>query len=232
VENHIDRDRLLKFLGFGNPRAEAVFIGMEEGLTLPPPLDEQLVVRSAFTPMIDLAESAKAHLERFLSGDRPPIQPTWNLIIRILLALEGNRDASADQVRSYQRDRLGRTHERGALLELLPLPAPGISEWPYAELFPAYETRDRYRDDQMPKRIALLSEHLSYGPRIVVAYGSQYWDDFKKLFPRHREWQRSGPFALSEDSVTRVILTPHFTARQMNGQRGPLIDLVLRAKQA
>ncbi len=133
METHIDRDRLLRFLGFGNPRAEAVFIGMEEGLTLPPPLDEQLVLRSAFKPMIDLAESAKAHPERYLSGDRPRIQPTWNLIIRILLALDGNRDASADQVRAYQRDRLGRTHERGALLELLPLPAPGISEWPYAE---------------------------------------------------------------------------------------------------
>ncbi len=182
--------------------------------------------------MIDLAESAKAHPEKYLSGDRPPIQPTWNLIIRILLALDGNRDASADQVRAYQRDRLGRTHERGALLELLLLTAPKISEWPYAEIFPEYETRERYRDDQMPKRIALLTEHLSYGPRIVVAYGSQYWDDFKKLFPRHREWLRSGPFALADDSVTRVVLTPHFTARQMNGQRGALIDLVLPAQQA
>ncbi|MDP9024868.1 MAG: hypothetical protein M3N13_05830 [Candidatus Eremiobacteraeota bacterium] len=68
MDTHIDRDRLLKFLGFGNPRAEAVFIGMEEGLTLPPPLEEQLVARSAFTPMIDLAESANAHPEKYLSG--------------------------------------------------------------------------------------------------------------------------------------------------------------------
>jgi hypothetical protein len=74
-----------------NPTAEAVFIGMEEGLTLPPPLEEQLAIRSGFTPMMDLAESAKAHPEKFLSGDRPPIQSTWNPIIRILLALEGVR---------------------------------------------------------------------------------------------------------------------------------------------
>ncbi|MDP9024867.1 MAG: hypothetical protein M3N13_05825 [Candidatus Eremiobacteraeota bacterium] len=149
-----------------------------------------------------------------------------------MLSFDNNREASADQVRAYQRDRLGRTHERGALLELLPLPAPGISEWPYGEIFPEYGTRELYRDDQMPKRIALLSEHLSYGPRIAVAYGSQYWEDFKKLFPRHREWTRSGPFALADDPITRVVLTPHFTARQMNGQRGLLIDLVLPAGQA
>jgi hypothetical protein len=157
VENRIDPDRLLSFLGFGNPTAEAVFIGMEEGLTVPPPLDEQLVVRSGFPRMIDLAESAKAHPEKFLSGDRPPIQPTWNTIIRILLALDGTLDASTGQVRAYQRDRLGRTSERGALLELLPLPAPGLSDWPYAAIFPEFRTRESYRNDQIPKRIALLS---------------------------------------------------------------------------
>ncbi len=223
----IDRERLLTFLGFGNPTAEAVFIGMEEGLTLPPPLEEQLVSRSGFEPLMDLGESAKAHPERFLSGDRPPIQSTWNPIIRILLALEGVRSASTDEVRAYQRDRLGRTGERGALIELLPLPAPGIAHWPYAEIFPAYPTRERYLTEQKPKRIKLLRGHLAYGPRIVVAYGSQYWDDYKQLFPNHRAWRRSGPFEVADDGRTRVILTPHLTARQMNGQRGALIDLAL-----
>jgi hypothetical protein len=232
VGNRIDRERLLKFLGFGNPTAEAVFIGMEEGLTVPPPLDEQLIVRSAFTPMIDLAESAKAHPEKFLSGDRPPIQPTWNTIIRVLLALDGIRAASTEQIRTYQRDRLGRTGERGALLELLPLPAPGISDWPYATIFPEFPTRESYHNDQIPKRVALLQEHLSYGPRVVVAYGSQYWDYYRRLFPDHRDWPRSGPFEVAEHSGTRVVLTPHFTARQMNGQRDALIDLVLASEVA
>jgi hypothetical protein len=227
MQRSIDRERLLTFLGFGNPTAEAVFIGMEEGLTLPPPLEEQLVIRSGFEQLMDLGESAKAHPEKFLSGDRPPIQSTWNPIIRILLALEGVRSASTDEVRAYQRDRLGRTGERGALIELLPLPARGIVDWPYAEIFPEYPTRERYLAEQKPKRIDLLCKHLAYGPRIVVAYGSQYWGDYKQLFPTHREWQRSGPFEVADDGKTRVVLTPHLTVRQMNGQRGALIDLAL-----
>jgi hypothetical protein len=227
MQSGIDRERLLTFLGFGNPTAEAVFIGMEEGLTLPPPLEEQLVIRSGFEQLMDLVESAKAHPERFLSGDRPPIQSTWNPIIRILLALEGVRPATTDQVRAYQRDRLGRTGERGALIELLPLPARGIAHWPYAEIFFDYPTREGYLAEQKPKRIELLRKHLAYGPRLVVAYGSQYWDDYKQLFPNHRTWRRSGPFEVADGGRTKVVLTPHLTARQMNGQRDTLIDLAL-----
>jgi len=223
----IDLDRLLSFLGFGNPGADAVFIGMEEGLTVPPALEDQLATRSRFEQMMDLAESAKAHPEKFLSGVRPPIQPTWNIIIRILLALEGVRSASTDQVRNYQRDRLGRKNEAGALLELLPLPATSTSEWPYGATFDKYPTRESYICDQIPKRISLLHDHLSYGPRIVVAYGSQYWDYYKELFPGPREWRRSGPFCITRDAATTIVLTPHFTARQMNGQRDALIDLTL-----
>ncbi|HEX3468604.1 MAG TPA: hypothetical protein VHT05_11045 [Candidatus Elarobacter sp.] len=230
VANFIDRTRLLSFLGFGNTTAAAVFIGMEEGLTVPPALDEQLATRSAFEPIMDLAASAKAHPERFLSGSRPPIQSTWNVIIRVLLALEGTRPASTDDVRLYQRDRLGRSHERGALIELMPLPARGLAYWPYGELFPDYPTREQYLAALKPYRVALLQEHLSYEPQLVIAYGASYWDDYKLLFPAHRSWKPVGPFSISDSGPCRVILTPHLTARQMNGQRDLLIDLAVGSR--
>jgi hypothetical protein len=72
-------------------------------------------------------------------------------MIRILLALDGCLEATTQQVRRYQRDRLGRTHERAALIEMLPLPAPSLGQWPYDTIFPEYPTRESYRRDQLPK---------------------------------------------------------------------------------
>jgi hypothetical protein len=227
MNDGIDRERLLEFLGFGNPNADAVFIGMEEGLTIPPPLEEQLATRSRFSTFMDLGESAKAHPERFLSGERPPIQPTWNPIIRILLALEGNEQPTTDDIRFYQRDRLGRTTERGALLEFLPLPAKGLGEWPYDVIFPAFPTRTEYRAIVEPARVASLKKHLEYGPRLIVAYGAGYWSAYKQLFAPTVQWRPLDPFEIADIGATRVILTPHFTSRQMNGQREALIALAL-----
>jgi hypothetical protein len=228
MNDGIDRERLLEFLGFGNPQAEAVFIGMEEGLTVPPPLEEQLVIRSGFAPFMDLHESAKEHPERFLSGERPPIQPTWNPIIRVLLALEGNLAPTPDEIRAYQRDRLGRATERGALLEFLPLPAKGLREWPYGEIFPEFPTREVYREIIDAERIRRLKKHLEYGPRLIVAYGAGYWASYKKLFEPTVPWRAHDPFETVDVGPTRVILTPHFTSRQMNDQRDTLIGLALR----
>jgi len=228
MNDGIDRERLLEFLGFGNPQAEAVFIGMEEGLAIPPPLEEQLAIRSGFSPLMDLHESAKDHPERFLSGEHPPIQPTWNPIIRILLALEGNLAPTTDDIRFYQRDRLGRTDERGALLEFLPLPAKGLREWPYGEIFPDFPTREAYREKVEPRRIERLKQHLEYGPRLVVAYGAGYWGSYRKLFAPTAHWRPHDPFEIADVGATRVILTPHFTSRQMNDQRETLIALALK----
>jgi hypothetical protein len=216
---------LISFLGYGNPKADVVFIGMEEGLSEPPALEQQLHERAKFTKLIDLAESAEVHAGRFFRGSRPPIQPTWNMIVRILLALEGEREPTNDDVRFYQRDRLGRTTEPGALLELFPLPSLGISTWRYSELFPEYTNRTDYLSKLLPQRVEELQQHLSYGPKLVVAYGASYWDYYKLLYPSVAQWTSHGPFEVSESGGTRIILSPHFTARTMNGRREDLIGL-------
>jgi hypothetical protein len=229
VRADIDREALLQFLGFGNPAADVVFIGMEEGLSVPPPLEDQLAERSLFPPLIDLAESARVHAGRFFASNDPPIQSTWNVMIRILLALDGCSSATTQQVRRYQRDRLGRTSERAALIEMLPLPAPSLGQWPYDTIFPDFPSRESYRIDQLPKRIDLIKRHLAYGPKLVVAYGSAYWPNYKALFPGVGQWQSAAPFQVGRGQHSTVILTPHFTARQMNGKRDNLIRLSLEA---
>jgi hypothetical protein len=62
---------------------------MEEGLSPSPPLTEQLADRSRFPALIDLEVSARLHADRFVATNDPPIQPTWNVMVRKLLALDG-----------------------------------------------------------------------------------------------------------------------------------------------
>jgi hypothetical protein len=60
-----------------------------------------------------------------------------------------------------------------------------------------------------------------------VAYGAGYWSAYKQLFAPTVQWRPLDPFEIADIGATRVILTPHFTSRQMNGQREALIALAL-----
>jgi hypothetical protein len=175
---------------------------------------------------MDLQESAAAHPDKYLGCDRPPIQRTWNTIIRVLLALERNEQPTNDEIRGYQGRRLGRTKERGALLELMPLPSKNIGTWPYAEIFTDFPDRDIYLSRMLPLRLIQLREHLRYGPKIVIAYGKSYWNHYSALFDDIRQWDTRGRFQIGVSCGTKVILTPHFTAREMNGAVPALLDLV------
>ena len=86
-----ERTNLLEFLGFGNPHASVVFIGMEEGLTETPnyPLLAQLRDRARLSSIADLRDSS-VHPDKYLVGPRPPIQRTWDILIRVLFALNGS----------------------------------------------------------------------------------------------------------------------------------------------
>ena len=225
---NIDLDRLLNFLGYGSPTAPVVFVGMEEGLSPTPSLREQLEGRSQFDQIMDLRLSSGTHAERWFEGDSPPLQPTWNMMIRLLLARGGDESPEPGMMRRYQSRSLGASNGDNALLELMPLPAARMASWPYAdvpEVAERFPTRARYVKKELPRRIELLRTQLSYGPELVVCYGSTYWHHFMNLFPAVLNWQQRGVFMRGSHGSLTVVLTPHFVARQMNGQREALIDL-------
>ena len=101
------------------------------------------------------------------------IQRTWAGLIRILLAMQGRTDDSAEAVRSMQAEDWGRTESENCLLELLPLPSPGIGQWNYDEWssLPELRTREDYRQHVADGRTralrALIQKHA---PRSVVFY--------------------------------------------------------------
>ena len=131
-------DKILQYLintfyGSGNYDGDCWFIGMEEGggNTL-----ER--VQTRIKAWQDLGETELVDMYDFhilinyseYFTNPVKLQRTWMQYARIILAAKGLPSTTPD-VKAYQRDIIGRKQSETCLLELLPLPSPGLSSWYY-----------------------------------------------------------------------------------------------------
>lgn len=107
--------------------------------------------------------------------------PTWRLMSKLIMALSGRTGWQGTlAAREYQASELGRFNGDTFLAELMPLPARGISIWPYESLFP---TRSDYEANVRPGRIRRLRSEISaFKPPFVICYGKGNWDFHKEIF--------------------------------------------------
>jgi len=212
-------DRILGHLGFGNPDAPLWFIGMEEGLGSRPP---EVALRN----ILALQERLDADGLRFsffedswFPAKSKIATQTWKIMAkyaRMLLhrAPDWQDSSSAD---SYIRDSLGRPDGETLLLELLPLPAPHMADWPdaYTERF---QNREDYGQFMRSKRIEILRDLVEkYRPTIVMCYGRSYWQYYRQIFalegaPEDTVGQRTKAI-VTQGEGTIVALTPFFGYR-------------------
>ncbi|SHE91996.1 hypothetical protein SAMN04487965_0949 [Microbulbifer donghaiensis] len=173
------------FLGYGNLESDFWFIGMEEGggNTV-----EEIQARLSYwieggcKVVEDVAEYHQKFGMGYFFDESPKNQPTWNKLIRIILALE-QQPLSLNCVKAFQKDRLARQGGDNCLLELFPLPSPSVGHWLYSEVsaLDYLASRDRYKAHLQELRIELLREKIAkYKPKLVVFYGNnpeyrQYW---------------------------------------------------------
>ncbi|MCG6156742.1 hypothetical protein [Rubinisphaera margarita] len=219
TEAHLNH--LLNFIGYGSLSASIWFLGMEEGGGG----EANLRVRLQFEPVEDLERAHRLlGVTKFHAG-RPVIQRTWRAMSYLMLRLQ-NRPADREAIRAYQAQELGRFEGDSLLVELMPIPKPRIGRWDYEELLPQFASREDYYRTVKPDRVQLLRELMEqHEPRLVVGYGKQFWPDYCELFPGMVVGEQ-GPFRVGQWRKTTVALTGHFTARSMNGQLEPLLDLV------
>jgi hypothetical protein len=132
-----DFEKIEGFLGYGNPNAQIVFVGLEEGLADVSRLDDDLRCRSTFSKSI--MDVFEAHLGlakgRKLFGNQPRGQRTWRVIADVLLHWEDRvppvkQDRAALRKR-YRANVLGDDGDLALLLELLPLPHVNSKHWLY-----------------------------------------------------------------------------------------------------
>ncbi len=114
-------EHLLTFIGYGTLDADIWFLGMEEaggGET-------NIRTRLKFHPVMDNAEAHKMFGVTYLHWGKRKIQRTWRGMCYIMLCLEGN-EPTAENIRAYQAEKLGRYGGNTLLTELMPIPKPKV----------------------------------------------------------------------------------------------------------
>jgi hypothetical protein len=163
------RDQAAKgWFGYGTWSAPYWFVGMEPGGEQD--ASEFEAWHNAGGPeLIDLfAHSEACHNLQWVCA-RPPLQRTWKQLIRVVLGYEG-KPGDTEAVRSYQRDRLGRSEGETALIDLSAIAAPNLGV-----IVPE-------REQNRPKRIEMIRQRMSeHNPKFVLFYGVGYRDDYSKV---------------------------------------------------
>jgi hypothetical protein len=204
-------DRIISFLGYGQPSAPVWFIGIEEGLGRADSTDtiDNLEARAKFDPIMDLRD---AHLRLCESGRPIDIEKktsftqVWLFMAKIMRAHEGHHDWSdKERAKEYVRAHLGRKNGRSFLTELSPIPSAKAHDKKWMSLFTRMEPDIT---NKLEKRRENLRRELSRNdPSLVVCYGSGLGIDFAKLLGV--EWR----FVFNEVSTSqngKCLLLPFF----------------------
>ena len=178
-------DFVSTFYGYGDYNAPYWFVSMEEGSGKHfDDVEKQLSAwdKRGRQELEDVAEFHRAIGLGQYFDEKPPLEPTWSKLIRILLSVEGQLssregpDQQKEKVRAYQRDSLGRVQGgTNCLIELLPLlrASRSLKDWKYAEHsgLPYFSDPKTYEKYYMPKRAERIRELVNQRrPHVVVFY--------------------------------------------------------------
>jgi len=148
------------FFGYGDLTAPLWFIGMGEGggNTI-----ESLQMRlAAWREGGGKTLEDMAHYHRRIgSGElfdaaKPRFQSKWAKLCRTYLEVR-QRPCDTESTRMFQRNVLGREASGTCLMELMPLPSPGLSTWSYDVWsdIDYLRSRNLYMSEVLPKRGAV-----------------------------------------------------------------------------
>lgn|GEM_PF-3387476 len=215
-------NQLLNFVGFGRLDAEIWFLGMQDESGG----EEYNHARLKFDQIEDLAEVHHILADPAQISEDSPSWMTWQSICHIMLRLHG-KDQSADAIRSYLSEHLGRTNGTTLLCYLMPFPDPDSQDWAYDSLITEFESRQAFYENSKARRLELFRELLGENhPKTIVAYGKKYWDEYKVLF-NNIKFSTNGSFEAGWDADTVVILTDEFTAPGMQEKLDELTTIIL-----
>jgi hypothetical protein len=225
MPNSTGWSRIEKFVGYGHRRAPVVFVGMEEGLSKPEQLNDQLEARARFERVMDLkaAHDGIPGTEDFFDAQDPKCQRTWRPMCDLMLRREGTSPTLRDR-NLYQASRLGSDKGDTLLMELLPYPNVRSDRWAYRS---RYVDRNEYEKEMLVARLDLLRDEIASERReLVVCYGKRRWAEFKSLmastFNLHAaDWRQrqDGNVQVATSGNTRIVLSCHLSSHHFNSER-------------
>lgn len=213
LPDEVDWDLIESFVGFGNPKAPVVFVGMEEGLAKSEFLENDLKCRSLFDQVMDVQEAhCRLGLGPRLFDKKPRAQRTWWVMSDLMLHFDNrvpkDKKDRAEARRYYRTKMLGKKSADTLLMDLFPYPHPSRKIWLYQD---RYATREEYEAAIIDERIDLLRSALEWQPReAIICYGRELWGEFKRLFSEVTQWESRNHCLFTEWKGAKVTLTNHF----------------------
>jgi hypothetical protein len=209
-----------RFYGYGNLKAPMWFVGIEEGGGKSFEEVEQRIRVRDERRRREQRETEVEDLQNFHAEAEIPIdklQRTWRApIVAVLTATDRPTDRSS--LLEYQKDELGSSFGETCLLDVLPLPKPGKTDWPYAEWssLSSLATRNTYIRTYKKGRVERILRMIRrHEPTIVVFYGDP--GEWKARLPpaAHKE----PAFQTGRLGSSRWIITDHPIARSNDGEQ-------------
>jgi len=179
LDEELLQEYMDKFYGYGTYKGRYWFVGMEEGGGKTLEATQSRITRwrdRGSQELEDLPSFASTNGPGRFFRQNPVAQSTWKQLIRTLLSAEGKPTELVD-IKTYQRDHLGRHNNQTCLSELLPLPSQSTGKWIYGNLaaLPQLITRATYSEHYAPIRARHIKERIAVcQPPFVVFYGWGY----------------------------------------------------------
>lgn len=209
----INWEKIENHLGWGQPDAPVVFIGMEEGYSGSYELlGLHLSERSIYT---EIMETNFENSKKIIKTYRAPCH--FMRRRDLMLRNENFTSPSNAQLLEYQKN-FGKKDGNVFLLELMPYPVKNIREWPYGGA-PFFRDKDRktYINRLLEHRCKLLQNSIKLAHReAIICYGRGYRNFYRQIFPSDLSWQLFNGFEVADWKGQRVAIVPHFAARPFN----------------
>jgi hypothetical protein len=187
------REMARRCYGYGRWEAPYWFIGPEQGQALHEHDDLEARCEAWLTlgggELSDCQAFSYLIREKRWHRETPMLQNTWRRLMLLLMAFL-QRPTDNENLKTYQRDRWGRTNDETCVIELSGLPANN---------FDVPRERGLFR----PERISVICERMrTYKPELVVIYG----------VGTKKQWTSGGwysPDSLRRLQSTILEFTPH-----------------------
>ncbi|GEM_PF-4822652 len=209
---------LLTHVGYGNPSGKLWFLGMEERMQGEAQEHLRWRLQCLHHPTDTITHMLQALLLQVLpSSALSHPTPTWRTMAKLTRLLVDHADDWADggKAKDYVARYLGSETGSTFLLELLPLPAASLSDFPFTYL---WRTKREYMDECLPYRTRLLRDFAAqHRPATIFCYGKGFWQHYRDTFPTMDVRTYTFPGRKTRVTVevgrwegSTVVLTPFF----------------------
>ena len=223
LDDHILENYISSFLGYGNFQAGVWFIGMEEGGGDSfEDISRRLSVWEGRgkRELEDVRDYVFAiGIEKYF---REPVslQRTWGHLIRVFLSMN-SQPTNSQNLKDFQKDQFAREAGDTCIMELMPLPSPGLAKWLYSQWFNLdyLRTRESYLRHVLPDRIKLIHSKIeTFTPPFVIFYGFSYKKHYEKIAGARFHFDKENECYRYQNKDTFFLIMKHPVARNVNNK--------------